>query len=78
MVFSAFLIPALAQQATTPQLPPQQKLSHVRVVRLSFVQGTVTVQRPGTTEWTKGMVNTPVQEGFSIATAPKSFAEVQF
>ncbi|MGH9452817.1 MAG: DUF6600 domain-containing protein [Terriglobia bacterium] len=78
LAFSAFLIPALAQQATTPQLTPPQKLSHVRVVRLSFVQGTVTVQRPGTTEWTKGMVNTPVQEGFSIATAPKSFAEVQF
>ncbi|HEV2419612.1 MAG TPA: hypothetical protein VGX94_17590, partial [Terriglobia bacterium] len=39
---------------------PQEKgYSHVRVVRLSFVDGTVMVRRPGSTEWTKGQVNTP-------------------
>ncbi|MGH9433229.1 MAG: DUF6600 domain-containing protein [Terriglobia bacterium] len=75
LAFSAFLTPGFAQQKTTP---PMQKLSHVRVVRLSFIQGTVTVRRPGATEWAKGLVNSPIEQGFSIATAPKSFAEVEF
>ena len=29
----------------------QQEASHARVVRLSFVEGTVTVQGPGVSEW---------------------------
>ncbi|MGH9403465.1 MAG: DUF6600 domain-containing protein [Terriglobia bacterium] len=52
--------------------------THVRVVRLSFVDGAVTVRRPGSTEWTKGQVNTPIEEGFSVATDKDSFAEVEF
>ena len=56
----------------------QQPVSHVRVVRLSYVSGTVGVKRPGATEWAKALVNTPVQEGFEISTSADSFAEVQF
>jgi hypothetical protein len=56
----------------------QQPVSHVRVVRLSYVSGTVAVKQPGTTEWTKALVNTPVQEGFEISTSAGSFAEVEF
>jgi hypothetical protein len=53
-------------------------LSHVRIVRLSFVQGDVAVKHPGDSDWMSATVNTPIQEGFSIATTPDSFAEVEF
>ncbi len=56
----------------------EQGLSHVRVVRLSYVQGTVAVKRPGATEWAKALVNTPIQEGFELSTSANSYAEVQF
>lgn len=61
-----------------PQEPQEKGYSHVRVVRLSFVDGTVMVQRPGSTEWTEGRVNTPVEEGFAVKTGENSFAEVEF
>jgi Family of unknown function (DUF6600)/FecR protein len=53
-------------------------LSHVRVVRLSYVSGTVAVKKPGSTEWAKAIVNTPLQEGFSLETSQNSYAEVEF
>ncbi|MGH9406411.1 MAG: DUF6600 domain-containing protein [Terriglobia bacterium] len=56
----------------------QKAYSHVRVVRLSFVDGTVLVKRPGSTEWAKASVNTPIEEGFSVSTGEQSFAEVEF
>lgn len=56
----------------------QNSLSHVRVVRLSYVTGTVAVKRPGSSEWAKAIVNTPLQEGFEISTEDNSYAEVQF
>jgi hypothetical protein len=59
-------------------LSAQKNLSHVRVVRLSYVSGTVGVKRPASTEWAKGQVNTPIQEGFEISTAANSYAEVEF
>ncbi|HEV2495327.1 MAG TPA: FecR family protein [Terriglobia bacterium] len=52
--------------------------SHARVVRLSFVEGTVTVQRPDMTDWATAPANTPIQEGFKLSTAGDSFAEVEF
>ena len=56
----------------------QKGLSHVRVVRLSYVRGTVGVRRPASTEWAKAQVNTPIQEGFEISTSGESYAEVEF
>ena len=56
----------------------QQGLSHVRVVRLSYVSGTVGVKRPASTEWAKAQVNTPIQEGFELSTSANSYAEVEF
>lgn len=53
-------------------------LSHVRVVRLSFVDGTVLVRRPGSTAWAKASVNTPIEQGFSVSTSDNSYAEVEF
>lgn len=56
----------------------QQAVSHVRVVRLSYVSGTVALRRPGSTEWVKALVNTPIQEGFELSTSAGSYAEVEF
>jgi hypothetical protein len=56
----------------------QEGLSHVRVVRLSYVSGMVAVQRGGSSDWAKAMVNTPIEEGFTISTSTGSFAEVEF
>jgi hypothetical protein len=56
----------------------QKGLSHVRVVRLSYVTGTVGVKRPASTEWAKAQANTPIQEGFELSTAANSYAEVEF
>jgi len=53
-------------------------LSHVRIVRLSFTEGTVTMHRPDATEWGAAPTNTPIQEGFKLSTAENSFAEVEF
>ncbi len=56
----------------------QKNLSHVRVVRLSYVSGTVGLKRPASTEWAKAQVNTPIQEGFELLTSANSYAEVEF
>lgn len=59
---------------TAEELPT----SHVRVVRLSFVSGKVTVKRSNASTWEKAMVNLPLQEGFELSTSGASFAEMQF
>jgi hypothetical protein len=56
----------------------QEGYSHVRIVRLSFAEGAVTVQRPDVEEWAMASTNTPVQEGFKLSTAENGFAEVEF
>src|SRR5208282_5792143 len=55
-----------------------QSNSHARIVRLSFVEGDVTVQRPDVQAWAEAPVNTPLQEGFKLSTGEGSFAEIQF
>jgi ferric-dicitrate binding protein FerR (iron transport regulator) len=52
--------------------------SHARVVRLSYVSGTVMVKRPASAEEEPAMVNVPVQEGFELSTSGGSYAEVEF
>ena len=74
----SFATSALSATDDAQQPPSTVVLSHVRVVRLSFVDGTVTVRSPGSTEWAPATINVPIQEGFSVATDKKSFAEVQF
>lgn len=70
----AFSLAALAS------VPPAsaQETSRARIVRLSYVEGTVTVARPNSTDWSDAPVNTPIQEGFRLSTAAGSFAEVEF
>jgi hypothetical protein len=55
-----------------------QEYSHARIVRLSFVEGAVAVQRPDVDEWAAALVNTPIQEGFKVSTDEDGFAEVEF
>jgi len=55
-----------------------QSSSSARIVRLSFVDGTVNLQRPGVNEWAKAFINTPIQQGFELATGANSFAEAEF
>lgn len=55
-----------------------QGTSDGRVVRLSFVEGNVTVERPDVQTWAEAPVNTPLQEGFKVSTGENSFAEIQF
>ncbi len=53
-----------------------QDYSKIRIVRLSFVEGTVEYQRPGQ-DWQDAKLNLPIQEGYAIRTAD-GFAEVEF
>ncbi len=55
-----------------------QEVSHVRIVRLSFAEGTVNLTRPNLVGSTEASVNTPIQEGYALTTAQDSFAEVEF
>jgi hypothetical protein len=55
-----------------------QTNSQARIVRLSFVEGNVTIQRPDVQGWAEAPVNTPLEQGFQLSTGEGSFAEVQF
>lgn len=55
-----------------------QEYSHVRIVRLSFVEGNVVLRKPDASEWATADVNTPLQEGYRLSTAEGGYAEVEF
>ncbi len=59
-------------------VPPahSDEVSHARIVRLSFVEGDVAYQRPGST-WQRAMMNLPMQQDFSLRT-DAGYAEVEF
>jgi hypothetical protein len=89
MVAGLLLLPAtlLCQQEssqassarlTQPSSDVGVAKSHARVVRLSYVSGTVMLKRPGSTEEETALLNTPIQEGFELSTAATSYAEVEF
>ena len=61
-----------------PSAQPMAAASHARVVRLSYLSGTVMLKRPGSTEDEKALLNTPIQEGFELSTGGSSYAEVEF
>jgi hypothetical protein len=61
-----------------PVTIPAQTLSQSRMLRLSFVQGNVTLQRPDLQGWAQAPVNTPLAQGFQLSTGDNSFAEIQF
>src|ERR1700693_6247619 len=51
--------------------------SHARVVRLSLVEGDVQMMSADEPGWQKAIVNMPVREGMSVATA-QGRAEIEF
>ena len=61
-----------------PALEATAAVSHVRVVRLSYLSGSVMLKRPGLAAEEKALLNTPIQEGFELSTAGGSYAEVEF
>jgi hypothetical protein len=72
------LAAALIVTNLNPAPTTAQSNSQARIVRLSFVEGTVTMYRPDADQWAKAFVNTPIQQGFKLATDANSFAEVEF
>jgi hypothetical protein len=63
---------------TIVAVPPAHSddVSHARIVRLSFVEGDVAYQRPGS-PWQRANMNLPVQQDFSLRT-DAGYAEVEF
>jgi hypothetical protein len=53
-----------------------QDYSKIRIVRLSFVEGTVQYRQPGG-DWQDAGMNLPIQEGFALRTTD-GYAEVEF
>lgn len=53
-----------------------QDYSNIRIVRLSFVEGSVEFQRPGQ-DWQDAGLNLPIQAGFAIRTTD-GYAEIEF
>ncbi len=56
---------------------PDQNYSYARIVRLSYVQGDVQVQRPEETGWEDALVNLPIRKGYQISTR-QGRAEIEF
>ena len=61
-----------------PLAEAENAVSHARVVRLSFVSGTVMLKRSGSQEEEPATLNTPIQQGFELSTSGGSYAEVEF
>jgi ferric-dicitrate binding protein FerR (iron transport regulator) len=70
------IAPAWAARPEHPR--PVTLTSHARIVSLTFVEGTVLIRRAGFANWIRAASNTPVEEGTSLATSRRSFAEVEF
>ena len=69
---------ASSARLTKPAPTGGTAVSHARVVRLSYVSGTVMLKRPGATAEETALLNTPIQEGFELSTSATSYAEVEF
>jgi hypothetical protein len=52
--------------------------SHVRIVRLSYIEGGVQVSHSGEKDYQKAMVNLPIAEGMKLRTADDGKAEIEF
>src|SRR5438874_2905444 len=52
--------------------------SNARIVRLSFVQGDVRMDRPGAEGLDTAFLNMPVIEGSRVTTGDDGFAELEF
>ncbi|MCL6480450.1 MAG: FecR family protein, partial [Firmicutes bacterium] len=55
----------------------QTEYSHVRIVRLSLVEGDVQIAQPGEADWQTALQNMPIPHGSALATG-SGHAEVEF
>jgi hypothetical protein len=53
-----------------------QDYSHIRIVRLSFIEGNVQYRRPGQ-DWQDARLNLPIEQGYALRT-DDGYAEVEF
>lgn len=67
---------ALSARAGTANVTSSQT-SYARVVRLSLVDGAVSIAHAGESFWQPALANMPIQEGDTLASA-SGFAEVEF
>jgi hypothetical protein len=74
--FAAFSVLFAAVLIIGAPVAEAQDYSNIRIVRLSFVQGSVQYQRPGE-PWQDAEMNLPIQQGFALQTAD-GYAEVEF
>jgi hypothetical protein len=69
---------ALLAGSVAAALPAQQTdYSHVRIVRLSLVEGDVQIAQPGEADWQTALLNRPIPHGSVLATG-NGHAEVEF
>jgi hypothetical protein len=73
----ALLCAAGAAIPARAQTPPQDDLTH-GVVRISLMDGEVSVRRGDSGEWVAGVINAPLMTDDRISTGQTSRAEVQF
>ncbi len=73
---SAAILAILAIVIVTVPPAHSDEASHARIVRLSFVEGDVAFQSPGS-PWQRAMMNLPIEQDFSLRT-DSGFAEVEF
>ncbi|MFZ0706199.1 MAG: hypothetical protein WAM71_11390, partial [Candidatus Korobacteraceae bacterium] len=64
----AFVLAGIAAQAE----------SHVRIIRLSYIDGHVEMDRATGQGMEKAILNTPVTEGARLSTGNNGLAEVEF
>ncbi len=67
----------LAGSVATALPTPTNDYSHVRIVRLSLVEGDVQIHQPGDADWQTALLNMPISHGSILATG-NGHAEVEF
>jgi hypothetical protein len=75
MRLALFSLAAIALACTSI---PASAESHVRIVRLSYIDGQVQMDRATGSGIERAMLNSPVQEGARLVTADDGLAEVEF
>ena len=80
LVVLSWAVPVCAAAGTSKNTvpnTPNTETSYARVVRLSIVDGAVSIAHAGDSFWTPALANMPIQEGDTLASAD-GFAEIEF
>jgi hypothetical protein len=71
------LVLAAPHAWAAPEASGDQDYSYARIVRLSYVEGDVQVQRPEEIGWQEALLNLPIRHGYQISTR-MGRAEIEF